>query len=128
MIHLFVQIAVCVAATIGAILIGNEIVETSTGKSIRKHLIEWWNEVYADIQRWLAAHPDLKVARVVASAACIIDQSILSANQLLRIVFQAEPLQGEPHVISERTFTAQEAVELFPHLMHATRVILPLEN
>ena len=44
-------------------------VEATTGKSIRKHLIEWWNEVYADLRRWLETHRHLKIARVAAVIA-----------------------------------------------------------
>lgn len=127
MIHLFIQVAVGVAVALTGVFIGDRLVEATTGKSIRKHLVQWWNEVYADIQLWLHGHQHLKIARVAAVAASIVDQGVLAVNQLVRIIFQAELSQGEPRVISERTLTAREAIELFPQFRHALRVELPLE-
>ena len=128
MIHIFVQFAAGAAAAIGAIFVGNRIVEKTTGKSIRKHLIEWWNDVYADIQRWLDAHRHLNIARVAAVIARAVDQGVLTANQMLKIVFQAEPTNCEPVVISERTLSAQQIAEMFPQLRNETRIELTLET
>jgi hypothetical protein len=121
LIKLALEIGAAALAAWGA----NKVVTKMTGRSIPEHFSAWWNEVNYEISQWIANHQHLKITRVVATIFTVIDRFMVSANKTVTMSFNAETPTGET-TITNRTLSAQEALNLFPEFKHQTKVPIPL--
>lgn len=112
MIHVLWYVAAGIVSAMAGYGVANRVVKRQTGLDIHTHFVQWWNKLYGEIQQWLHVHRHLKVARVLAVATRQIDEGVMVAHRMIRVIFRAEIPEADPMTIVERALTEQEALEL----------------
>ena len=103
-------------------------VRVTTGEGITERVASFvfrgWCSLRDQINAWVNAHPDLKIAQVVGSVTDLIDEAAVRAKQAMNFLLRAKDRQNHYHTIGETTISADELVAKYSGLRRAKQIVL----